>query len=87
MTQLQTYQVVVIPDLNKNRTITRLVVAQHATEAAGAVLASLGGAPVDCIEVTQGAGRGRKPQSKVAFYGCLYGVEIGFLYEECLNVA
>ena len=87
MANLNTYQVVVIPDLNKTRTILRTITACNATEAAGRVLHALGGAPVDCIEVKQGAGRGRKPTSKVAFYGCVYGTERGFLFEERLCVA
>lgn len=84
---MNTYQVVVIPDLNKNRTLLRTVTAQNATEAAGMVLCALGGGPVDCIEVKQGTGRGHKPASKVVFYCCLYGVERGFLFEERLHVA
>lgn len=76
------YQVKVIPDVNKGRTIVRTITAKNATEAAGLVLRALGGAFVDCIEVKQPAGRGRRALGKVAFYSCLYGVTQGFLFED-----
>lgn len=78
-----TYRVRVIPDLNKDRTIVRTILAPNATEAAGSVLRALGGAFVDCIEVKQqSAGRGCRPAGKVAFYSCLYGMAQGFLFAE-----
>lgn len=77
-----TYQVKVIPDLNKTRVITRTATAQNATEAAGAVLRDLGGAFVDCIEVRQPHGRGRRSLNKVAFYSCLYGMAQGFIFTD-----
>ena len=83
--QSNTYWVVVIPNLNRDRKIVRTMTAYDATEAAGAVLCALGGAPVDCIEVSQ-LGRGRKVMSKVAFYSCLYGMTQGFLYVDRLTL-
>lgn len=82
-----TYHVRVIPDMNKDRAITRTTTASNATEAAGAVLCSLGGALVDCIEVKQPQGKGRRAVGKVAFYSCLYGMTHGFLYEDRLVLA
>lgn len=88
MATLSTYRVVVIPDLDGTRRIFRLAMARNATEAAGMVLCTLGGEPVDCIEVTQGAGPGRKPKSKVVFYCCVYGsAECGFCFEDRLVLA
>jgi hypothetical protein len=82
-----TYHVRVIPDMNKDRFIARTIPAQNATEAAGLVLRSLGGEFVDCIEVKQPQGKGRRALSKVAFYSCLYGMVQGFLFEDRLVVA
>ena len=80
MQNTNSYRVVVIPDLNRTRKITQTIAAKNATEAAGSVLLSkLGGAHVDCIEVTQ---PGRKPTGKVAFYSCVYGMAQGFLFTE-----
>jgi hypothetical protein len=83
--QSNTYWVVVIPNLNRDRKIARTITAYDATEAAGAVLCALGGAPVDCIEVSQ-LGCGRKVMSRVAFYSCLYGMTQGFFYVDRLTL-
>lgn len=74
-----TYHVRVVPNLEKNRVITRTMSAKDEKEAAGLVLNALGGDFVDCIEVKQDVPGGKAP-AKVVFHACLYGVLQGFLY-------
>ena len=81
-----TYRVVVIPDLNKGRPISRQVMAQNATAAAGVVLSSLRLGQVDLVEVSV-VRPGQRPTGKVAFYSCLYGVMQGFSYVDRVAVA
>lgn len=84
--QKNNYRVVVFPDLNQGRPITRQTEAQNATVAAGAVLSSLPVGCVDCIEVSQ-VQAGRRSTGKVAFYSCLYGAVQGFQYADRVVVA
>jgi len=75
------YRVVVIPDLNQGRPITRRAAAHNATEAAGAVLSLLPIGCVDCIEVSLVI-PGHHSKGKVTFYSCLYGAGQGFQYAD-----
>lgn len=81
------YHVLVIPNLDTDRKFRRVVTAQDATAAAGAVLLGLGGKPVDCIEVTPGTERRRIFTTREVFYGCQYGVALGFLFDSHLVLA
>ncbi|HEY3994248.1 MAG TPA: hypothetical protein VGM01_15370 [Ktedonobacteraceae bacterium] len=80
------YRVVVIPDLNKGRPISRQTAAQNATAAAGVVLSSLRLGQVDLVEVSV-VRAGHHSTGKVAFYSCLYGAVHGFSYVDRIAVA